>query len=166
MAKRRTKLPKTPPLQDQPLVKRDALGRVMKGSALGAARGANRINRLIEHIAVRTNDGRMAIDELCGIAQKPTARDADRIRAIEVLLDRMIGKPVDIQVTADLAGASSPHSGLAADILEALIRQMPPKPAATDVVDAEIVEPGDAEASEAEAGGLPVPSDDKPPDSQ
>jgi hypothetical protein len=85
-----------------------------------------RLAELVKYINGRTGDGRMSAEVVIEIATNPNNRAADRLRAVEMLWDRTLGKPVDIQATLHVANAQAGATGgLAADILESLIRALP-----------------------------------------
>jgi hypothetical protein len=127
-------------------VARDERGRLLPGSHIEAsgrgAAGGSRVAKLANHIAEITSDGRILATQLFEIAQgrDHNARTADKIRAIEVLWERMAGKAIDVHAMVDLTDkrGAREHGTLAADLLEQLIRQLPAPGASAEVVDGEV----------------------------
>lgn len=80
----------------------------------GNPTGRPKRNRAItQYISEKTADGRKLIDELLKLAVNEDARDRDRIRAIEMLLERGFGKAVqpiehggEVTVAKDISGFS------------------------------------------------------------
>ena len=58
---------------------------------------------LIDYINQKTTGGKKLIDELYKLAMREDARDRDRMRAIEILLERGFGKSIQpVQVDAEV----------------------------------------------------------------
>lgn len=122
-------------------VKRDAHGRLMKGSAglPNAGRPVQKIKDLAEYTRIMTENGTLAVQGILSIAQDPKAKHADRLRAWEILQDRGYGKAVDVQVMLALTNDPTHKDALAhysTVTLERLLRQL--APGSADVIDAEV----------------------------
>ena len=80
----------------------------------GNPTGRPKRNRAItQYISEKTADGKKLIDELLKLSVNEDARDRDRIKAIEMLLERGFGKAVqqiehggEVSVTKDISGFS------------------------------------------------------------
>jgi len=78
--------------------KRANKGRIQKGQVLNPG-GRPKIPQTVkEMLKAMTPE---AVEELAKIMRNPMTKDADRLRAIEQILDRSLGKPVQ-QVNADV----------------------------------------------------------------
>lgn len=128
-------------------------GRFMKGHSVRQPAGlAGRLARLQEYIDTATLDGRITAKVVIDIATNEKARHADRLRAVEMLWDRTMGKALDIQATIAVGqGNGGTQSTLAADILESLIRSLP-APADAKVIEGESVSHTDSHAPDTQAG--------------
>lgn len=118
-------------------------GKLLKGHNTSIVHGKSRVEQLAQFIASKTLDGRIIAEEVLRIG-KSAPREADRLRAFEILLERMVGKAIDIHAMVDLTGsaAARPHSELASGLLEHLIRTLP-SPATTpnpDTIEGEVVD--------------------------
>lgn len=150
-SKRPKKETPEPIVSDKPdkprTVLRDANGRIQKGSAglPNAGRPAQAIKNLAEYGRIITEGGTRAIWNLWQIAQDPKVKPADRISATNAVLDRTIGKAVDIQVLMNVNGDQGAKDALAAvstAALEALLTKLgTPQRASESVVDAEPIDP-------------------------
>ena len=80
----------------------------------GNPTGRPKRNREITlYISEKTDEGRALVDQLCEMAVSPKVNPRDRIRAIEMLLDRGFGKAVqpievggEVSVHRDISGFS------------------------------------------------------------
>lgn len=127
--------------------------------AVGRPKGS--VKELSEYVRYKTQGGRKAIEILYEIASKGK-RDADRMRAVELLLDRGFGKSVDIQLLATVTGteAGAQLVALNSAVLEALARVSVPRALpAGDVVDVTPLE------FEPATDAVSVADADKPPES-
>lgn len=88
---------------------------------------------IARYIRTLTDGGAALVEGVLKIAQT-AKRDADRLRAYEMLFERLAGKAVDIQAMVHVHAERDqrPHSEIAAGLLEQLIRQLPH---ASDVVE-------------------------------
>lgn len=95
-------------------VKRDAKGRLLKGSVMNpAGRGAQRapmfdwLCEMAKEIDPKTKlpYGKIVIRKLFSMARDAETKDADKLRAICDILDRMIGKPTQ-RIEADVRRTS------------------------------------------------------------
>lgn len=145
-----------PETAEKPLV-RDAKGRVAGGSKSLNPRGRpikGRQLSVAEAARIIVGPGGAdALRVLWAIATNPKSRDADRIHAVNSLIDRGYGKAVDVQVLASLTGptaATSPVAALASGALELLLKQLPAGVA---------VAPTDSPSVDPEPKALPAPED-------
>ena len=98
--------PKKPPAEG-----RDANGRYLPGHAPG--RGRPKVpEELKRAFQVASEDAKRVLIE---IANNPKAKDSDRIRAAEVILDRGYGKPVQ---AVDVDGSLTAPVMIIGDVLD------------------------------------------------
>jgi hypothetical protein len=84
------------------------------------------ISELAAYARYKLEGGRKAVEGLLNIAETGK-READRIRAWEVLMDRGFGKSVDVQVLAHITddqASAREIVGLSANVLEVLSRAL------------------------------------------
>lgn len=133
-----------PPVEAVKIQKKPQRGFETRDRRSLGGRPAGAIGHLASYTRQLTREGKACIDELWKIATT-ARRDSDRIRALEVLMDRGFGKTVDVQVLATITGteAASEFNALSNSVLEVLSRAgLATAPAASaDVVDAEVIEP-------------------------
>lgn len=104
----------------------------------GARSAQGRLKAMADFLAEKTHDGRRTLQILLDIAEDKKIRASDRLTAIDMIHNRMVGKPIDIQATIALnESAVAAQPTLAADILETLIRALPA--ASGNVVEGETV---------------------------
>ena len=71
---------------------RDEQGKFTAGNP-GGGRPRGRISKLREALADKTRDGAELVETLTAIYRDPTADNKDRIKAIEIALSYLVGKP-------------------------------------------------------------------------
>lgn len=127
-------------------VERDAKGRVAKGSrALNPfGRPTTAVKSLADYGRLITTNGQQALWGLWQLAENTKIQPSVRVAAYREVLDRTVGKSVDVQVLLAINGDGAQKDTLASvgtGALEALLAKLQAAaPAASgDVVDAEVV---------------------------
>ena len=75
-------------------VKRDNTGRFLKGTPCPCPGGKSGTKGIIEYIRSKTNDLQDLVDLAIEILEDSKTKPGDKVKLIEMLMDRVIGKPV------------------------------------------------------------------------
>lgn len=131
-----------------PTVQRDARGRLLPGQVLNPAGRPKGVSELIDSLVGPLGAGcfEFLADVLKG---RINATARDRIDSARILLDRRLGRAPETHIVAAVPSeVAEAMAALSREELLALAtgRPLPELPAATQIVDAEIVEPTDMES--------------------